>query len=125
MKETVNGIKHRGNWAEVVEVGETASKVVNDDDFEEWRPKDDEDYDEVKEKTAEKASTDGNSVLEKVELVVYRSIMLKTTPQYYDSDEVNANIEKKDGMFSEDTDYVIEVNTNDPLTREELRSKTQ
>lgn len=125
MKETVNGIKHQGDWEEVVEVGEAASEVVDDDDFEEWRPKDDEDYDEVKDKTARKASTDGNVVLEKVELVVYRSIMLKTTPQYYDSQEVNANIKKKDGLFSDDADYVIEVNTNDPSDREELQSKTQ
>ncbi len=70
MEESVSGFKERGGWARIVEHGERVSRALREADakdrypdafaeWEEWRPKADEEIDEeVSEKTAEQASVD-------------------------------------------------------------------
>jgi hypothetical protein len=68
MEESVSGFKERGGWARIVEHGERVSRALREagaegryseafSEWEEWRPKADEEIDEeVSEKTAEQAS---------------------------------------------------------------------
>lgn len=119
MQETVNGVKHEGDWEEVVEVTKKASAVVEDDDFNEWRPRDSDNMDEVRKRSAEKASSDDSELLEKIERAVYLGVMLKATPSYYDSKEVSANVNDK----TMSDDYSVEIAVPEKEKRERLKRR--
>lgn len=70
--ESVSGFKMEGDWKDVVvhgekvacalrEIGKTEEKFEDEfDEYNDWRPKQDEDMDEISEKTSEKASIEEN-----------------------------------------------------------------
>lgn len=76
-KESVSGFKLEGSWQDVVIHGEKIACALRDisrteeefddefNDYNDWRPKDDEDMEEISEKTSKKASIDENEVEQK------------------------------------------------------------
>jgi hypothetical protein len=179
IEESVAGFEARGDWVDVVELGERVARALRDvshedgvavDDealaeFEEWRPKTDERLDEdVNEKTAEQARTEegpgeaagkepdedlrtageklsesyeqlddpdeaveswgesidyvaraadsaGRKAIRKVEDAVYRNVMTRIAPYYFDNELISANIQRIDR--GERPEYALEVNVND------------
>lgn len=62
VEETNAGIKKKGNWKEVAEFGEEVGEIMKEsaddrsaEEFEEWRPKEEEAENDMKEKTVDKA----------------------------------------------------------------------
>lgn len=136
VQETISGFKKEGSWEEVVRHGERISSIlerhVEGNDFtewEEWRPREDEDFDdEVTEKTVKKASVNpvgegfrkkSRQVFRGFEEAVYRKIVSKTNPLYFDNELVSANIEKKSSISS--SEYIFEVKVHPRSLRENVR----
>ncbi len=64
LEETNSGVKKRGDWEEISEFAREVEEAVQDTDIEDeeveeyndWRPREEEDEDDIRERTAEKAS---------------------------------------------------------------------
>jgi len=69
---------------------------------------------------ARAADTAGRKALRRVEDAVYRRVMTKVAPYYFDNDLVSANITK-----TRDGDYVFEVNVNDDDLKAEARDRLE
>lgn len=182
---TFSGMKVEGEWNDVVETSREVSRVLEDsgleeeiDEWEYWRPREDERYDrELIDKTAEVSCTSRNSLeksdrevgeeakdgLKKVkkalendeggedlkegvkkfylsadtvarrmvrnfEKFVFKNVISKTNPQFFDSDVISANITKKSGLKDklkgkENDEYVLEINVSDSEIQEKVIEK--
>lgn len=67
--------------------------------------------------TRRAADTAGRQALRAVEDTVYQSVMTQTTPYYFDSDLINANL-SRDGWFGDE--FVLEVDINDDDLKQEI-----
>ncbi|MFB6119996.1 MAG: DUF5828 family protein [Halobacteriaceae archaeon] len=67
---------------------------------------------------ARAADTAGRKALRRVEDAVYRNVMTRFTPYYFDNDLVSANLQR-----TRDGDYVFEVNVNDDDLKDEARER--
>jgi len=141
VSESLSGFKTDGSWDHIVECGERISEALESeggspegfDDWEEWRPKaGDELGRDVAERTAEKASIDSEKVegglkgkaggvFERFEKVVYRAVMGKTGPLYFDNDLVSANIDNRGAPLVGEERFVIEVDIHDTKLKEAVR----
>lgn len=137
--ESLSGFKKDGSWNEVVEYGERITEILEDEDVEsqnfdewkDWRPKSKDNLGkEMAEKTAEKASIDCDEsggltktmkkAFENFEKTVYREVMGKAGPQYFDSDLISAHIEKA-GLLRGRQMFILEVDIHDLKLKEAVR----
>lgn len=189
MKETVSGVKVKGEWKDVVNKGEEVAEVLEEEDdegaqeWEEWRPREGDDFHaENREKTVEKASVkesrlekEGKSIpaetgeavkdAEKAvvdaaggdvreasnrtrnavtrtafsigaagkkafrwfESFVYRHVMVRTNPHYFDGKLLSAVIERKDGVIRRKAteEYELSVDVNDKELRDDIVDKVK
>ncbi len=84
-----------------------------DDAVEQWR--------ESVEHVARAADTAGRKALRKVEDTVYRKVMTRFTPYYFDNELVSANLQ----WVRSQEEFEFEVNVNDDDRKEEVREYLQ
>ncbi|WGI17693.1 DUF5828 family protein [Methanonatronarchaeum sp. AMET-Sl] len=184
---TLSGMKVEGEWNDVVETSREVSKVLEENGFDEelddwnyWRPREEEDYSrDLVDKTAQVCCTSENSLekadkkpgeeardgLKKVkkaiedespegneelkegvkkfylsadtvarkmvrnfEKFVFKNVISKTNPQFFDSEPISANIKKKNRLKDKikgkkREEYVMEINVNDTEVKEKVMNK--
>lgn len=142
VQETISGFKTKGSWDDVVKHGEQISQILRKegvegkefDEWEEWRPRSTEDIGhEIQDKTAEQVSVDpeessgikktGKQVFQTIEETVYKNIMVKTNPCYFDNELISANIEKKTSVIGGSDKFSLEVKVYDSHLKDEIRKK--
>ena len=170
------GLKCKGSWDDICDFareleGVMKECVANEDSieqFDEWRPRENEDYSDMTERTAEKAAigekhveeefngakqemkdveadvkkafddvinggkagedikdsskhferlVEAESVrsLRKIEEIIYKKIMLKFNPDYFDTENFSVNLEKNH------EDYVLTINVTDEDNRKSIK----
>lgn len=121
-KYSVSGYQVKGSWVDIVEHGELLINCLKKYDldyyseelnqFDEWRPKRSESYDDLITKTSDKNSLNANnkliSKLTIIEEFVYENVMTKISPCYFDNNLISANLSK-----ISDDEYRLEININD------------
>lgn len=71
--------------------------------------------------TRRAADTAGRRALRAVEDAVYRDVMTRIAPYYFDSELVSANL-SRNGRFGDGEAFALEVNVNDDDVKEEVRA---
>jgi len=66
---------------------------------------------------ARAADTAGRKAIRKVEDTVYRKVMTQVAPYYFDNELISANIQR----IRSQEEFVLEVNVNDEVLKEEVR----
>ncbi|WP_143406850.1 DUF5828 family protein [Methanonatronarchaeum thermophilum] len=186
---TFSGMKVEGEWSEVVETSREVSKVLEENGFEDeiddwnyWRPRENEDYKrDMIDKTAEVSCTSKNRLEEmdkkpskevkngfkkvkkaveeesdpkerseelkkgvkkfylsadtvarkmvrNFEKFVFKNVISKTNPQYFDSKVISAHLNKKNALKNKikgkkNNKYVMEININDTEIQEKIMEK--
>ncbi len=177
MEITNSGLKFEGNWHEIVLFAHVLAHFLKDtaphresvEEYEEWMPEEDEDEEDMIEKTADEACLDHYQVeddfngvhdelrdaehklkdsindiahgesptkdlseaakdieilvaaesiisLRKLERSIYKHIMLKFNPYYFDTEDFSVNLKK-----TREDRYALSINISD----DELRKKVQ
>ncbi len=180
MKEveiTNSGLKFEGDWEEICDFSEKLEEVMDKyledkdeiEDYDDWRPKEKDTEDDVKEKTAEEAAVKEKNIekdfegakeelgeaeekladsvhdvlngidpsydlkeallkiekvvgvesvrsIRKIEETIYKKLMLKFNPYYFDREDFSVNLERK-----KDHHYVLTINVTDEKLREHFQ----
>lgn len=66
--------------------------------------------------------TAGKKIFSTVERAVYKNIMSKTGPCYFDNKLISANIKKKNGWIGNEEKFALEVDIYDSKLKERVRS---
>lgn len=147
MVEMTNaGLEYHGSWDEVCVFSRKLKTIMDDcissdgaiDEYSEWRPKEHEDEEDVKKKTAKKASLDKRDIerkssnqlgtligvsfvrlVRKMERVIYHRVMLNFNPYYFDTVHFSTNLEAKGNH------YVLTINIPDEDKRERVKENVK
>lgn len=119
ISETLTGYKVEGSIDEIVDFCEYITDVVDDNGGDEekinnirdWMPNKNEDYEDMKKKTAEHNSPN-TKYIDDFEYFIYKNVMSKISPCYFDNKLFNAKFEKSDHNT-----YILEININDDSVR--------
>lgn len=112
LSKTNSGLKYKDDWDGICKFNDRLEKEIEKSDkfnidenrFKKWKPKKDDDIESVKDKTAELTSLSNIKYIKNLEKVIYKNIMMKFNPIYFDTEFLSVNLYKNNDY------YIIKLN---------------
>lgn len=124
VSETNSGIRCEGNWKDMCAVNDKIEKEIEKSPkfkkdevlFKCWKPRTDENFSELKDKTAKLMSSD-KKIINKIEYNIFNNIMMKFNPIYFDMEYMSLNLDKRQNG------YVLNIHIQDNGIRKGLKNR--
>jgi len=124
ISETNSGLKCRGSWKDICKVNDEVEKEIEkspkfkEDEvmFKCWKPRIDENFSKLKDKTAKLMSSD-KKIINKIEYNIFNNIMMKFNPIYFDMEYMSLNLDKRQNG------YVLNIHIQDNGIRKGLKNR--
>ncbi len=134
IETTTSGFKYKGGWNEVCEFSRNLEEIIEDnvpdkdsiESYNNWRPRENENTEDMKKKTAEEAANRNYNlekisgvvhILNKIEKNIYEKIMLKFNPCYFDTEYFSINFKENNSK-----NYELNMNISNEKRRKSIKS---